>query len=65
VKHDRQTEDAHILFAVSFNLDKNGFTGPIPTELGGMNSLEYASAQQNTLTGSIPTEITSLGRLRK
>lgn len=61
----KQTADAHIFNVVSFNFDKNGFTGSIPTELGEMNNLEYASAQQNSFTGSIPNEMSSLGRLRK
>ena len=53
------------MVAVSFNLDKNRFAGSIPTEIGGMKSLEYVSAQDNALTGRIPTEIARLGNLRK
>lgn len=43
----------------------NHFAGSIPSELGGMKNLEYASAQNNSLTGPIPTEISRLGSLCK
>jgi hypothetical protein len=54
-----------VLLIVSLNFDRNSFAGSIPSGVGGMRDLEYASLQENILTGSIPIEIASLERLRK
>jgi hypothetical protein len=50
---------------VAFNFDHNQITGSVPTEIGAMKNLEYASMLNNTLNGPIPSEIARLGELSK
>ena len=44
-------------------LNKNGFTGQIPSSLGNLSSLTLLWLDDNSLTGSIPQSLTNLSRL--
>ena len=41
----------------------NKLVGPIPTELGNLDSLTYLDVARNSLTGTIPTELGNLNSL--
>ncbi|MDE0081064.1 MAG: hypothetical protein OXT72_00260, partial [Gammaproteobacteria bacterium] len=49
---------------VSLALERNGVSGKIPAELGGLNHLLDLSLGQNDLTGPIPAELGNLANLR-
>ena len=46
------------------SLERNGLTGPIPPELGGLTGLSRLGLSFNHLTGPIPPELASLTNLR-
>ena len=47
------------------NLRRNNLTGPIPSWLGGVASLQRLNLRGNRLTGGIPAELGSLPRLQE
>ena len=47
----------------SLSLAGNGFSGPIPPELGGLANLEFLFLASNTLTGPLPPELGGLASL--
>ncbi len=56
----------NILFTAKLKilyLDSNNFTGPIPTEIGELQSLESLFIQNNKLESSIPLEVGNLNSL--
>ena len=49
----------------TLSLWRNGLTGSIPGELGGMTSLQHLYLSDNELTGTIPTEVADLTNLQE
>ena len=45
-------------------LRNNGLTGPIPSEMDDLTSLEWLTLDHNELTGPIPSDLSSLPNLR-
>jgi Leucine-rich repeat (LRR) protein len=48
---------------IGLNLDRNGLTGNLPSEIGLLRELTMLSLTGNSITGSIPPEITKLSML--
>jgi len=46
-------------------LNNNNLTGTIPSELGGLSSLQHLNLINNSLTGTIPSELGGLSSLTK
>jgi len=49
----------------TLNLGKNGFFGPLPTEIGQLNNLTAIFIHENGFTGTIPSELGELSQLRE
>ena len=47
------------------SLERNGLTGPLPPELGGLTGLSSLGLAANDLTGSIPPQLGNLTELRR
>ena len=59
--HSVDTDDeGHITV---LDLRRNGLSGSIPQELGGLSNLEELDLAENKLTGTIPTQLGSLANL--
>jgi Leucine-rich repeat (LRR) protein len=54
-----------VLAAATLHLDNNGFSGPIPAELGLLTGLTELLLNDNAITGSIPSELSFLADLSK
>ena len=52
-----------LIFSRIIVIAENELTGPIPTEVGSLTTLEIYLIAENGLTGSIPTEVGSLIKL--
>ena len=50
---------------IELNLYRNGLTGEIPPELGGLSNLTWLNLSSNGLTGEIPPELGGLSNLTK
>ena len=48
---------------LELRLDDNALTGPIPTQVGQLTSLEWLDLDDNALSGPIPTEVGQLTSL--
>jgi len=48
---------------VELNLEKNNFTGPLPTQLGDLSSLEELKVNENSFQGEIPSSLANLEEL--
>ena len=58
------TVDASSGRVTHLDLHRNNLAGPIPPELGALDSLETLILEQNDLTGPIPSELANLTNLR-
>jgi Leucine-rich repeat (LRR) protein len=57
-----ECHDGHVTI---LNIQNNGLSGSIPTELGNLSRLGVLYLSRNQLSGSIPTELGNLSRLEE